>query len=55
MESPEDMDPRMRKQQLLIQQQLGERMGYGPGMPQPGMPQASDCFSAEPMVFANLF
>eukprot|EP00435_Cladocopium_sp_Y103_P018562 s2266_g4.t1 len=38
---PEETDPRMRKQQLLIQQQLGnERMGYGPGMPgMPGMPQ----------------
>jgi len=37
---PEETDPRMRKQQLLIQQQLGhERMGYGPPQGIPGMPQ----------------
>lgn len=37
---PEETDPRMRKQQLLIQQQLGNERGYGPGMPgMPGMPQ----------------
>lgn len=44
MKPPEETDPRMRKQQLLIQQQLAnEQTGYSLGMPpgpgMPGMPQ----------------